>query len=192
MFASKQTIARPGINICNRVSALKPRCKRHAEDLDMKLTYKLGAIVVAVASVCGSAIAQGFSEAKEDAAQLQSDKAALQRQLNRLEADEARLKSDAASGRMSSESKDAYQVYTGKQAIEGTRKDLAADKAGSMQMKSDKAALQRQIKRLDAAEARLKGDTDAGKMASMSKDSEKVFTTSNPSRARKRRSPLTA
>jgi hypothetical protein len=141
----------------------------------MKLIYTIGAILLALASVSGNALAQGLSAAKEDAAQLQSDKAALQRQLNRLDADEKRLKSDSASGRMSAESKDAYQVYTGKQAIEGTKKDLAADKKGSMQMKADKAALQRQIKRLDAAEARLKGDTDAGKMASMSKDSEKVF-----------------
>jgi hypothetical protein len=141
----------------------------------MKLIYKIGAIVVAVASVSGNAIAQGFTAAKEDAAQLQSDKAALQRQITRLDADEARLKSDTASGRMSAESKDAYQIYTGKQAIAGSKKDLGADKHGSMQMKSDRAALQRQIKRLDAAEARLKGDTDEGKMASMSRDSEKVF-----------------
>jgi hypothetical protein len=141
----------------------------------MKLIYKIGATLVALASVSGNAIAQGVSAAKEDAAQLQSDKAALQRQINRLDADEARLKSDTASGRMSAESKDAYQIYTGKQAIEGRKKDLAADKKGSMQMKLDKAALQRQMKRLDVAEARLKGDTDAGKMASMSKDSEKVF-----------------
>jgi hypothetical protein len=142
----------------------------------MKLIYKIsGVTLIALASVSGNAMAQGFSAAKEDAAQLQSDKAALQRQLNRLDADEARLKSDTASGRMSAESKDAYQVYTGKQAIEGRKKDLAADKKGSMQMKADKAALQRQIKRLDVAEARLKGDTEAGKMTSMSKDSEKVF-----------------
>jgi hypothetical protein len=44
-----------------------------------------------------------------------------------------------------------------------------------MQMTLDKAALRRQIKRLDVAEARLKGDAGEGSMASMSKDSEKVF-----------------
>ena len=141
----------------------------------MKLIYKIGATAIAFACLSGNCIAQGASSAKEDTAQLQADKAALQRQINRLEADEARLKSDTASGRMSAESNDAYQVYTGKQAIKGTRKVLAADKKGSMQMKSDKAALRRQIMRLEVAELRLKRDTDAGKMASMSKDSEKVF-----------------
>lgn len=141
----------------------------------MKFIHTIVAALVALALTLGNAIAQGTSAAKEDTAQLQSDKAALKRQLNRLEADEARLKSDIASGRMSAESKDAYQVYTGKNAVEGTKKVIAADKVGSMQMKSDKAALQRQIKRLDIAEERLKSDTDAGKMASMSKDSERVF-----------------
>ena len=141
----------------------------------MKFIYKIVAILTAFLSIYGHAIAQISSAAKEDVAQLQSDKAALQRQINRLEADEAILKSDNASGRMSAESKDAYQAYTGKQAIEGTKKVIAIDKAGSMQMKSDKAALRRQIKRLDIAEERLKSDTGAGKMASMSKDSEKVF-----------------
>jgi hypothetical protein len=141
----------------------------------MKLIYKIGATLIAVTSLSGNAMAQAFPAAREDAAQLQSDRAALQRQLNRLEADEARLKADTASGRMSAESKDAYRVYTGKEAIEGVRRDLAADKAGSMQMTLDKAALRRQIKRLDVAEARLKGDAGEGSMASMSKDSEKVF-----------------
>jgi hypothetical protein len=175
MFASRQTPAQSGVIISNRVSALKRGCKRNSGEIDMKLIYKIGATLIALASVSGNAMAQGVSAAKEDTAQLQSDKAALQRQINRLNADEASLKSDTASGRMSAESKDAYQIYTGKQAIEGRKKDLAADKAGSMQMKSDKAALQRQIKRLDVAEARLKGDTDAGKMASMSRDSEKIY-----------------
>lgn len=112
---------------------------------------------------------------KEDAAQLSADKAALQRQLKRLQADQARLKADTASGRMSAESKDAYMVYQSKQAVVGEAKDIAADKAFSRQMKADEAGLQRQIKRLEAAEARLKADTEEGKMSAMSKDSEKVY-----------------
>ncbi len=152
----------------------------------MKLIYKIGATLVALATISGDAISQGLSAAKEDAAQLQSDKAALRRQINRLEVDEARLKSDTASGRMSAESKDAYQIYTGKQAIEGTKKALAADKHSSIQMQADKATLKRQIKRLEVAELRLKHDTDAGKMDSMSKDSEKVFNDKQAVEAEKR------
>ena len=175
MFASRQTSPQRGIIICTCVSAFKRGCKRKSENIGMKFIQTIVAALVALASISGNAIAQSFTAAKEEAAQLQSDKAALKRQLNRLEADEARLKSDIASGRMSAESKDAYQVYTGKKAVEGTKKIIAADKAGSMQLEFDKAALKRQIKRLDIAEERLKSDTDAGKMASMSKDSERVF-----------------
>ncbi len=139
----------------------------------MKLLNKIVAPLIALAFVSGTAIAQGSSGVKEDSAQLQSDKAALQRQLKRLETDEATLKSDAASGRMSAMSKDAYEVYKAKKAIKGTKK--AINEEISPQMKADKAALQRQIRRLEIAEARLKADTEAGKMSAMSKDSEKVY-----------------
>lgn len=129
-------------------------------------------------SVFYPAIAAGVQlspAAREDQAQLAADQAALQRQLKRLQADRARLKSDTASGRLSAESKDAYALYNAKLAVAGEAKDIAADKAGSRQMKADEAALERQIKRLDAAMARLKADTEDGKMAAMSKDSEKVY-----------------
>ncbi len=132
------------------------------------------AVAAAVAFATGTAFAQSLA-VKEDAAQLKSDKAALQRQIKRLKADDARLKSDTASGRMSAESKDAYEVYKSQQAIEGEKKDIAADTPASLQMNSDKAALQRQIKRLAAAEARLKSDTMSGKMAAESKDAEKIY-----------------
>ena len=104
-----------------------------------------------------------------------SDKAALQRQMKRLDADETTLKSDSASGRMSAESKDAYAVYMGKQAVAGEEKQIAADKEPSLQMKADRDALQRQIKRLEVAEARLKSDAASGRMAAESKDAEKVY-----------------
>jgi hypothetical protein len=122
-----------------------------------------------------AATAQHALAVKEDAAQLRADKAALNRQLQRMEADEASLKADSAAGRMSAESRDAYAVYLDRQAIKGGKRDLSADKAASLQMREDKAALHRQIKRLEMAEARLKADTKEGKMAAVSKDAEKVY-----------------
>ena len=146
----------------------------------------LPAIAAAFAFASVTALAQSSLEAKDDAAQLAADKAALHRQMKRLDADEARLKSDTASGRMSAESKDAYAVYTARQAIAGEKKDIAADKEASLQMKSDKAALQRQLKRLEVAEARLKADTKEGKMSAESKDSEKVYKDQQAVKAEKK------
>lgn len=145
--------------------------------MKLKLINKvcMSAVAAAFAFAAVTALAEPSLAVKEDTAQMTSDKAALQRQITRLDADEARLKADTASGRMSAESKDAYAVYMGKQAIVGGNKDIAADKASSLQMTSDRAALQRQIKRLDVAEARLKADTKEGKMAAESKDSTKVY-----------------
>ncbi|MDQ6685891.1 MAG: hypothetical protein M3Z16_12290 [Pseudomonadota bacterium] len=133
------------------------------------------AAVAAFTFTALTAIAQPSMPMREDAAQLNSDQAALQRQIKRLDADEARLKSDTASGRMSAESKDAYAVYLGKQAVAGEKGDIAADKMAGPQMKADKAALQRQIKRLEVAEARLKSDAASGKMAAESKDAERAY-----------------
>jgi hypothetical protein len=133
------------------------------------------AVAVALAFVAVTAIAQPSLAVKEDQAQLKADKAALQRQIKRLEADEARLKTDKAEGKMSAESKDAYEVYRAKRAIKGEAKDIIDDKAFSLQMKADKAALRRQIKRLVVLEARLKTDKAEGKMAAESKDAERVY-----------------
>ena len=141
----------------------------------MNPLFRILAPVVALAILSGTAIAQTHPSDREHAAQLKSDKAALQRQIKRLEADEARLKSDTASGKMSAESKDAYEVYMAKEAIKGEKKVITDDKAASLQMQADKEALQRQLKRLEAAEMRLKADTKEGKMAAESKDSEKVY-----------------
>ena len=143
----------------------------------MKSIYKacLFAVAAAFAFTAVTAAAASSIAVKEDAGQLQSDKAALQRQLKRLESDEATLKSDMASGRMTAESKDAYAVYTAKKSVTGEERDIAADKKASLQMKADKAALHRQIKRLEVAEAKLKADTEEGKMAAESKDAEKVY-----------------
>ena len=143
----------------------------------MKSIFKvcMPAVAAALAFASVTANAQFSPGVKEDTAQLASDKAALQHQMKRLEADEATLKSDAASGRISAESKDSYAVYMGKQAVAGEEKQIAADKKPSLQMKSDKDALQRQIKRLEVAEARLKSDTSSSSMSAESKDAEKVY-----------------
>lgn len=155
----------------------QPTHKGHIVIKTMKsnyLSYK-GAAAAAIAFAAVGAFAQPSMYMKEDAAQMKEDKSALQRQIKRLDADEARLKSDASSGRMSAESRDAYAVYTGKQAVTGEKKDISADQEAGPQMKADKAALQRQIKRLEVAEARLKSDTASGAMAAESKDAEKVY-----------------
>jgi hypothetical protein len=144
--------------------------------ISMGLTgFFLFAVVAAFAFAAVTAIAQPSQTVKDDEAQLKADKAALQRQIKRLEDDEARLKENTKEGRMSAESKDAYEVYKAKRAVKGEKKDIAADKAVSLQMKADKAALQRQIKRLDVAEARLKENTKEGRMSAESKDAFKVY-----------------
>lgn len=132
-------------------------------------------LIAAFAINTGSALAQSMA-VKEDAAQLAADKAALHRQLKRLETDEARLKADTTSGKMSAESKDAYEVYKAQEAVKGEKAAVATDKDGSLQMKADKAALHRQIKRLEMADARLKSDKSSGKMVAESKDSMKVYS----------------
>ena len=143
----------------------------------MNTIYRACLLAIAMAFVFASVAisAQPSLAVKENQAQLKVDKAALQRLIKRLDADEARMKADKAEGKMSAESKDAYEVYRAKQATKGEEKDIAADKTASLQMKADKAALKRQIKRLEAAEARMKADKAEGKMAAESKDSEKVY-----------------
>lgn len=135
----------------------------------------MSAVAAAFAFAAVTATAQPSPAVREDTAQMTLDKAALQRQITRLDADEARLKADTASGKMSAESKDAFAVYQAKEAIKGENHTIATDKAASLQMTSDKAALQRQLKRLDLAEARLKSDTASGRMAAESKDAERVY-----------------
>ena len=93
---------------------------------------------------------------------------------------------------MAAESKDAERVYKDQQAIKGEKKDIAADKPGSLQMKSDKAALQKRRKadagRQGDAESRQSLRQDGGGVQGL----RKRFTrTSRPSRARRRTSPPT-
>jgi len=124
----------------------------------------------------GAAIAQPSLAVQEDSAQLKSDIASLQRQVERLKAAEATLTANTASGRMSATSKDEKKDYGDRQFIQGEKKDIAADVPGSLQMKVDKAALQRALRRMEADEAALKSDTASGRMSAESKDAFKVYT----------------
>lgn len=145
----------------------------------MKMIYKafLPTVVVALALAfaVSTAVAQPSLTVKEDEMQLKADKAGLQRQIKRLEADEARWKEDQAEGKMSAMSKEAYKVYMMKKSVLGEAKDIVNDKAFSLQMKADKAALQRQVKRLEVLEARLKEDKAEGRMSAESRDAERVY-----------------
>lgn len=143
----------------------------------MKSIYKSCglAVVAAVAFTSVAANGQSSMEARQDRAQLKSDEAALQRALKRLDADEARMKADKASGKMSAESKDSEKVYNDQQAVKGAKSMIATDVPGSLQMKADKEALQRALKRLAADQAMLKADKRSGKMAAESKDSINVY-----------------
>ena len=144
-------------------------------NVNARSVYKIYLPAIAAVFTVFTMTAHATALSRADEADLlKADQMALQRQILRLDADEARLKADAASGRMSAESKDAYAVYQLQQDIKGEKKDIAADKGASPQMKSDRAALQRQIKRLQLAEARLQSDTKAGKMAATSDDSRQV------------------
>ena len=91
--------------------------------------FFLFAVVAVFSFAAVIAIAQPSPAVKDDEAQLKSDKAALQRQIKRLEAAEARLKENTKEGRMSAESKDSEKVYEDKQNVKGLKKDIAADKA---------------------------------------------------------------
>ena len=142
----------------------------------MKSMYEVCMPVVAAAFAFATvtAFAQSSPEVQQDRAQLKADEAALQRQIKQLAADEAKLKANKASGKMSALSKDEYAVYRAEQSLKGGKEVTADDKAVAMQIQADKAALQRQLKRLAIAEAQLKAAKGAGKMSAESKDSKAV------------------
>ena len=77
---------------------------------------------------------------KEDKAQMKADESALKREKAQMKSDQKTLKADTKEGKMAAESKDADKVYKDKRDIKGEKKDIAGDTAGSLQMKSDKAA----------------------------------------------------
>ena len=101
----------------------------------MKPVIRLSLLEVTLALASGATFAATPHAVKESAAQLKADTAALHRQLGRLQADEARLKTDTASGRLSAESQDAYAVYRTKHALTGEATAVAADTNVSIHMK---------------------------------------------------------
>jgi hypothetical protein len=129
----------------------------------------------AFAMAPATSAAPAVSPVKEYMAQLKSDEAALFAKERQWKADEAKLKADSAAGRMVAQSPDAQRVYEDRQAIKGERKDIAADRPGSLQLKADKLALRGEEKQLAADRARLRADRLDGKMAAQSKDSEKAY-----------------
>ena len=59
---------------------------------------------------------------------------------------------------MAMQSKDSESVYRDQQYMKGEKEIIAADKAGSPQMKADKAALQIEEKLLRADKSKLNAD----------------------------------
>lgn len=120
---------------------------------------------------------KAVAEGTPGSLQMKADVEALQRALARLAADQKTLKEDRTAGRMSAESKDSYQIYLAKQAIKGGKENLEDDEAAVLQMNADTSTLQRQLKRLELAEARLAANKAAGKPSATSKDAKAVRNT---------------
>lgn len=135
---------------------------------------RLPAVAAALALASLTAAAQPAAAVKQDALQLKADQEALQDELRQLKADEAKLESDAASGRMSATSSDSYEVYLDRRAIAGEKKDIARDRPGSLQMKTDREALDRQVAQLRLDEKHLKSDAAEGRLAATSPDAQRV------------------
>jgi hypothetical protein len=112
---------------------------------------------------------------KEDEAQLKADEAALAWEKARLQSDRKTQQTDMRAGRLSAMSNDALLVYQDKQAIKGEQKDIASDKPGSLQMKMDQAALQREENQLSTDDKTFAADTHSGKMAATSADEENIY-----------------
>lgn len=136
---------------------------------------RLPAVAAALALASLTAAAQPAAAVKQDALQLKADQEALQDELRQLKADEAKLESDAASGRMSATSSDSYEVYLDRRAIAGEKKDIARDRPGSLQMKTDREALDRQVAQLRLDEKHLKSDAAEGRLAATSPDAQRVY-----------------
>ena len=94
--------------------------------MKMKAIYKVSVPVITAAIIFSTvtAIAQPSTAVKADnaqmAAQMAAEKASLQRALKRLEADEATLKADKASGKMAAESPDSFKGYQDQQDVKGS------------------------------------------------------------------------
>jgi hypothetical protein len=132
-------------------------------------------ILASLGFAAGNAFAQSTAAVKEDQAQSKADGSALARDRARLRSDETTLGTDIRSGRMAAESRDEEKVYKDRQAIRGEKKDLAGDKPGSLQRKSDATALRRENENLKADANTWAADARSGRMAAESADAEKVY-----------------
>lgn len=131
--------------------------------------------LVPLAFAAGAAPAQLSAAVKEDRTQLKADDNALAREEAQLRADRDTLTADTRSGRMSAMSEDSEKIYKDRQYIEGQEKDIARDKPGSLQMKSDREALQLEERQLAFDQMTQRADARAGRMSAISDDSERVY-----------------
>jgi len=133
-----------------------------------------------IAIAAGLLVASGpnwaqVTAAQEDGAQLTADQTELVREKAQVATDEVVLRRDRAEGRMSAESPDALRVYHGQEDIRGMKKDLAADRSGSLQAAADRRDLKAERQTLVADETTLRQDAAHGRMAAMSSDAERVY-----------------
>ena len=121
------------------------------------------------------AVAQSTAAVRPDRAQTKADTAAIARERAQLRLDEKTLGADINSGKMAAESDDSEKVYKDRQTINSQRKDLARDKPGSLQQKSDRSALRRENENFNADAQKWATDARSGRMAAESRDAEKVY-----------------
>jgi hypothetical protein len=147
----------------------------------MKTTQKViagalaGAIILVSFGFAAVNAAAQSTAVKEDQAQTKADDSALARERAQLQVDEKTLRTDTRSGRMTAESPDSENVYKDRQAIRGENKDIAGDRPGSLQRKSDRTALQREDESSNADAQKWAADTTSGRMSAESTDAEKVY-----------------
>jgi hypothetical protein len=132
-------------------------------------------MLTALGFAAGNALAQSSAAVREDQAQSKADTSARARERAQLRLDEKTLGADINSGKMAAESDDSEKVYKDRQTINSQRKDLARDKPGSLQEKSDRSALQREQETLKSDANAWAADAKSGKMAAESTDAEKIY-----------------
>jgi uncharacterized membrane protein YkoI len=135
-----------------------------------------GTVVLSpLAFAAGATPAQSSAAIKEDQVQLKANERALTIEEALLRGDRDTLKADLQSGRMSAMSEDSEQLYKDQQYIKGEQKDIARDKPGSPQMKSDQQALRREETQLASDQMTQRADARAGRMSAVSDDGERVY-----------------
>ena len=132
-------------------------------------------ILTSLGLVVYKAVGESPVVASENQTQTKADESALARERAQLRSDQTTLGADSRSGRLAAESPDEQKVYEDRQAIKGEKADIARDEPGSLQQRSDRAALQREQTKLKADANTWAADTRAGRMAAESADAESVY-----------------